>query len=151
MIYDVFQRRLHCSVHCFVLLHSWILVCQIEICKILGKSWDYQNEVLRLRVPIPNAVVFRRLLIFDQALVGKYLAIMVCGWEGSFLMEGGAYKIWDLWREWFLKEFSGPYRVRLRKKKVFWEWGMWGTLRDVKYFKIWDSWIEWCLQAVLGP
>lgn len=43
------------------------------------KSWDYQNEVLRLRVPIPNAVVFRRLLIFDQALVGKYLAIMVCG------------------------------------------------------------------------
>lgn len=34
-------------------------------------------------------------------------------------MEGGAYKIWDLWREWCLKEFSGPYRVRLRKRKFF--------------------------------
>ena len=31
-------------------------------------------------------------------------------------MEGGAYKIWDLWREWCLKEFSGPYKVRLRIK-----------------------------------
>lgn len=93
-------------------------MCQIEICKILGKSWDYQNEVVRLCVPIPNAIVFGRLLIFGQALVGKYLA-MVCGREGSFLMEGGAYKIWDLWREWCLKEFSGPLRVRLRKRKFF--------------------------------
>ena len=90
-------------------------MCQIEICKILGKSWDYQNEVLRLCVHIPNAIVFRRLLIFGQALMGKYLA-MVCGREGSFSMEGVAYKIW---REWCLKEFSGPYRVRLRKRKFF--------------------------------